>query len=175
MKKSKETKPTENKNLPKEKDGNPLVHFWWIIGTLLLIIVLLAALLCTNIQMFEHKIMTFLSFTATLLSIILSIFAIMYSFYSMKESSRQWMEVTTAVKSIEAYTDILSKSTQQMVDQVIKINKDLASMQEKIKASNEMPQSAKDNPKNIENMVNFSHVTPRVVSRIPKSVVVNKE
>ncbi|MBR1447253.1 MAG: hypothetical protein IJ588_00710 [Prevotella sp.] len=128
-----------------------LAHFWWVICLLLLIIVILAALLCTNIQMFEHRIMTFLSFTATLLSIVLSIFAIMYSFYSMKESSQQWNAVKTAVKSIEAYTDILSKSTQQLVEQVIKINRDLGSMQGMMGASNEIPK--KDNPGSIENVI----------------------
>ncbi|MBQ8462494.1 MAG: hypothetical protein IJ544_00045 [Prevotella sp.] len=131
--------------------GTSLAHYWWVICSLIVIIVILAALLCTNIQMFEHRIMTFLSFTATLLSIVLSIFAIMYSFYSMKESSQQWNAVKTAVKSIETYTNILSRSTEQMVDQVIKINRDLGSMQEKINISSEI---TNDSLKPIENVDN---------------------
>ncbi|MBR1447674.1 MAG: hypothetical protein IJ588_02865 [Prevotella sp.] len=133
------------------EERTSLAHFWWVICILLLVIVILSALLCTNIQMFEHRIMTFLSFTATLLSIVLSIFAIMYSFYSMKESSQQWNAVKTAVKSIENYTSILSRSTEQMVDQVIMINRDLGSMQEKISTSSEI---SNDSPKSIENVDN---------------------
>lgn len=69
----------------------------------------------------------------------------------MKESSQQWNAVKTAVKSIETYTNILSRSTEQMVDQVIKINRDLGSMQEKINISSEI---TNDSLKPIENVDN---------------------
>lgn len=132
------------------------VHFWWVIAVLLFAIILLVALLCTNIHCFEKRIMTYLSFTATLLSIVLSIFAIMYSFYSMQEASRQWSDVTKAVNTINNYTETLSRSTQQMLEQVIKINRDLGSMQEKMKASNEIPERPNDNSNN-RNIVSNAH------------------
>lgn len=130
------------------------VHFWWVIVVLLAVLIIQTALLCTDIQVFENRIMTFLSFTATLLSIVLSTFAIMYSFYSMQEASRQWSDVTKAVTTIHNYTDALSRSTQQVLEQVININRDLGSMQEKIKAPNKLPEIPKENTSNIRNVVN---------------------
>ena len=73
--------------------------------------------------------MTYLSFASTLLSIVLSIFAIMYSFYSMQDASRKWNDVDKAVESIRNYTDNIQSNNQQLLDQVISINKNVSHMQ----------------------------------------------
>lgn len=123
-------------------------HFWWVICLLMVVIIVLAALLCTKIQEYDNSIMTFLSFTGTLLSIVLSIFAIMYSFYSMQEAFRQWSEVTNAVGIINISTDTINRSTQQLLEQIININKDLGAMKHNIEVGNEIPPREKETTDN---------------------------
>ena len=149
---------------PMTENKNHLVHFWWVIFLLFAVIIILTGLLLTDIHCFENRIMTFLSFTATLLSIVLSIFAIMYSFYSMQEASRQWNDVAKAVNTINNYTDALNKSTQLLLEQVIKINRDLGSMQEKINVTNEIQKP--QNTTSLGNIVNSPRLaTPTTTSR----------
>lgn len=151
---------------PLTENKTHLVHFWWAIAILLTLIVILAGLLLTDIHSFENRIMTFLSFTATLLSIVLSIFAIMYSYFSIQDASRQWNDVTKAVTTINNSTDALNKSTQLLLEQVIKINRDLGSMQEKMNVTNEIQK-----PRNItgvENILNNTRMTSSTSATTPR-------
>lgn len=80
-------------------------NFWWTIAALvLLIIVLLSILFTTRASEEKPSILLFMEFSGTLLSVVLSVFAIAYSYTSMTESNRQWSNVDKATKLIEANT-----------------------------------------------------------------------
>lgn len=121
------------------KSATTIVHFWWTLSLMVIIIIILLSLLLTNLLNCDSRIMTFLSFTSTLLSIVLSVFAVMYSFFSMQDASRQWRNVDKAVKVIEAYTNTINNNNQQLLDQVISINRNIGSMQGFGNVNNEIP------------------------------------
>lgn len=80
-------------------------NFWWTIGILIALIIVLLSILFTTKEIDEKSsILTFLEFSGTLLSVVLSIFAIAYSYTSMTQSNRQWNNVSQATKSIETNT-----------------------------------------------------------------------
>ena len=129
-----------------DKHQHAIIHLWWVISIMAVVIIGLTALLCTTIMPIDKRIMIFLSFTATILSIVLSVFAIMYSFYSLQESSRQWSDMKKAVSTIDASTRIISQSTQLLLEQVTKMNKDIGALQGKI--DSQIPESERINTGN---------------------------
>lgn len=81
-------------------------NFWWTIALLVIVIVvLLAFLFTTRVSEERPSILLFMEFSGTLLSIVLSVFAIAYSHTSMTESNRQWSYVDKATKQIETNTN----------------------------------------------------------------------
>ena len=126
------------------KSATTTVHFWWTLSLMVIIIIILLSLLLTNRLNCDSRIMTFLSFTSTLLSIVLSVFAVMYSFFSMQDASRQWKNVDKAVKVIEAYTNIINGNNQQLLEQVISINRNIGSIQGTSNVNNEIPSGSID-------------------------------
>lgn len=129
------------------KDGSNLssstINFLWTVCLMAFIIVILLALLSTDILQCDGRIMTFLSFTSTLLSIVLSIFAVMYSFYSMQDASSQWKSVDKAVSNIKIYTETINSNNKQLLDQVISINKNIGSIQSNSSLNNNIPSNSK--------------------------------
>lgn len=117
-------------------------NWWWAVSLMMLTIVVLLALLFTTKFENESKIMTFLTFTATILSIVLSIIAVMYSFYSMQDASRKWNNVDKAVSNIKEYTDNINQANRQLIEQVISINRNLGSMQGSNNLNNEIPKDS---------------------------------
>ena len=87
-----------------------------------------------------EKIISYLEFAATLLSIVLSIFAIFYSYFSALEASRQWGDVSTAVKIIENTTATIESNNQMMLATMIAIHGEVNSLGgEALRDNNKQP------------------------------------
>ena len=91
----------------------------WIIAILLILLILAAGFILTDRVIQANALYSYLSFTATLLSIILSVVAIMYSYFSTIVNERQMAEVTAAVTEIKATNRNINDNNQLMNDTII--------------------------------------------------------
>ena len=87
------------------------IHLWWTIGVLIVVILLLIAYIYVDLVLCSHVIGKYLSVVATVLSIILSIFAIV----STVEASRQWADIDGAVKEIKTTNSHIHSSNQMLL------------------------------------------------------------
>lgn len=91
----------------------------WIIAILLILLILAVGFILTDRVIQANALYSYLSFTATLLSIILSVVAIMYSYFSTIVNERQMAEVTAAVTEIKATNRNINDNNQRMNDTII--------------------------------------------------------
>lgn len=87
----------------------------WVICILVLIALILVAVILASRLFDTSNVSLVITFTATILSIVLSLFAILYSFHGIVESSRNLGEIRSAVAEIKA-TEEAIKSIIQMID-----------------------------------------------------------
>ena len=87
------------------------LHLWWTIGVLTAIILFLLAYIFINLVLSSHIISQYLSVVAT----VLSIFAIIYSYVSTVEASRQWADIDGAVKEIKITNTHIHSSNQMLL------------------------------------------------------------
>ena len=131
-------------------ENNKLYNFWWTIVLLVLIIIILSSILYTT-RASEEKpsILIFMEFSGTLLSIVLSVFAIAYSFTSMNQSSRQWNDVEKATKQIESNTTQIFNNNNNLLLLVYVLSNTIHHMDGMI-GSNYQSQSSIQNIKKLE-------------------------
>ena len=75
-------------------------HFWWIICTLGFIIIALIAFILSNRIEGADKIMEYISFASVILSITLSVFAILYTYTSNFQIQQQFEKINAAANTI---------------------------------------------------------------------------
>ena len=75
-------------------------HFWWIICTLGFIIIALIAFILSNRIEGADKIMDYISFASVILSITLSVFAILYTYTSNVQIQQQFEKINAAANTI---------------------------------------------------------------------------
>lgn len=100
------------------------VNLYWIIGVMSISIVCLVVVVLTKECIDTDVLMTYMSFASTLLSIVLSIFAIMYSYYSTVEMSRQESNINNAVGKIEESIKNINGNNNTLLQTVISIKGD---------------------------------------------------
>lgn len=83
-------------------------HFWWLISVLGLTIILLVAFIMSDRICCANKIMEYVSYASVILSITLSVFAIMYTYSSNQQISRQFEKINSAAEIIMRTSDKLS-------------------------------------------------------------------
>ena len=104
------------------------VMMWWVIVLMgLTIIALISFIYCDKVLQ-GSNIIQYVEFAATLLSIVLSIFAILYSYFSALEASRQWGEINTAVSVMEKTTETIEKNNETLLATVIAIHGEVNAM-----------------------------------------------
>ena len=118
------------------------IHFWWVISIMAILIIILSSLLYSQLAICEGEIMKLMSFASTLLSIVLSVFAVMYSYYSMQDASRSWGNVSNMLNTIEAYTNNINSFNRQLVDQLIQINRNIGNIQGANTPTNEIQENS---------------------------------
>jgi len=83
-------------------------HFWWIICTLGIIIVALVAFVLSNRVICADKIMEYISYASVILSITLSIFAILYTYTSNVQIQQQFEKINVAANTITSTSNSLT-------------------------------------------------------------------
>lgn len=91
------------------------IHMWWTISVLVIVILFLVAYVLVAQVTGYRKICDLLSIIATILSILLSIFAIIYSYITAVETTRQWSDISGAVKEIKETNSGTHSSIQMML------------------------------------------------------------
>lgn len=89
-------------------------HFWWLIGILIVIIIILLAIIITCKVLEPDKIMKGVSNASVLLSITLSIFAILYTYTSNQEIRQQFGKINTVADNITSVSEKLAKTNDDL-------------------------------------------------------------
>lgn len=90
-----------------EKMYNRTLHINknWIIGILAFLVIILGAVILSSDLFKDKNVSTIITFSATILSIVLSLLAILYSYLGNIESFENLSEIRTAVAEIKATED----------------------------------------------------------------------
>lgn len=107
------------------KKHNNSVNIIWTIIILSIIIVLLLAFILLDKVLCAERIVKYLSYTSTLLSILLSVFAILFSYYSSNKLDLQISAINVAVEEIKATNNLLNQSNQTLVQTLISMHEKL--------------------------------------------------
>ena len=99
-----------------------MIHAKWIIGILLLIIIGLVTFIVNFQVIGKETIINVASLFSTLLSIVLSLIAIYYSFSTSKSTERQLNEVSGCVTKMEEITNGIKNQINMIMNTVIRIN-----------------------------------------------------
>ncbi|WP_152568297.1 hypothetical protein [Porphyromonas sp. COT-290 OH3588] len=102
-------------------------HFWWIVGIETLLIVLLVSFICVHYIEYENKIdgdklLSYISYASTLLSVILSIFAIQYTYYSLESTRNQLNDINAVSKQTQKVLGNINSLSEKTKDSLEKIN-----------------------------------------------------
>ena len=104
------------------------IIMWWVIVLMGLTIIALISFIYCDKVLHGSEILKYVEFAATLLSIVLSIFAILYSYFSALEASRQWGDINTAVSVMEKTTETIEKNNETLLATVIAIHGEVNAM-----------------------------------------------
>lgn len=91
------------------KDSNS-PHFWWLICLFSAIIIVLVAYILTDRILCANVIMEYISYASVILSITLSIFAILYTYTSNVQIQQQFEKINSAASNITSASDNLTKT-----------------------------------------------------------------
>lgn len=114
-----------NSSKNSNKSDRKIIHLYWIIFFLIIIICCLVAIIFCRLN--DNTILDFISAFSTLLSIVLSLIAIFYTFLSGIESQRINHETETAIHGIKNELGSLSGKIQGYIALENSINKAIES------------------------------------------------
>lgn len=116
-------------------------HFWWIISTLLAIIIILLVIIIRGQIVYADKVIGEISTIALLLSIILSILAIAFTYTSNNNVAQQFDKINTAANNINDSSVKVAGLIDSISDRLDKLEKKQESMIEKMDNRNaQVPQ-----------------------------------
>lgn len=118
-------------------------HFWWIISTLLVIIIILLVIIIRGQIVFADEVIGEISSIALLLSIILSILAIAFTYTSNNNVAQQFDKINTAANNINDSSIKVASLIDSISDRLDKLEKKQEFMIEKMDNRNaKVPQGA---------------------------------
>lgn len=91
-------------------------HFWWIISLLSSTIIALIAFVLTQRTTDASLIIEYISYASILLSITLSVFAILYTYTSNVQIQRQFEKINSAATSIHSTSNDLILTSRKLSD-----------------------------------------------------------
>lgn len=91
------------------KDNNS-PHFWWLICLLSVIIIALVSYILSDRVLCADNIMEYISYASVILSITLSIFAILYTYTSNVQIQQQFEKINTAANNITSTSESLTNT-----------------------------------------------------------------
>lgn len=88
----------------------------WIICVLAALVVILVAIVCSSSLFKTDNVAMIISFTATILSIVLSLLAIIYTYFGNIESSGNLSEIRSAVAEIRATENAIKDNVSNIIN-----------------------------------------------------------
>lgn len=122
-------------------------HFWWLISILGIAIIALVSYILTDKVLSSDKIMEYISFASVILSIILSVFAILYTYTSNVQIQQQFEKINTAANNITVVSDNLTKTEN-------KLNENLATIINRLKSIDDRQEIMSGQVKNLNTKLN---------------------
>lgn len=123
-------------------------HFWWIICILGIIIIALVAFILSDRVLCADRIMEYISYASVILSITLSVFAILYTYTSNVQIQQQFEKINSAANTITSTSSNLAATGN-------KLNENLDTILERLENidqfQQEMTSQLTDMNKQIEN------------------------
>ena len=127
------------------KNNSP--HFWWIVGLLSTIIILLISYIIWGKTSDAQLIINYVSCASVILSITLSVFAILYTYVSNVQIQQQFEKINSAAISI-------SDTSNKLIQTEGKLNDFLETIEERLsnidKSQTEMTQQISNINKEVE-------------------------
>jgi len=100
-------------------------HFWWIISILSVTILGLVAFVLTDRIACADRIMIYISYASVILSITLSVFAILYTYTSNVQIQQQFEKINAAATTIQT-------ASNNLITTESKLNENLKTILEKL-------------------------------------------
>lgn len=135
------------KTNPDKKNTNLI----WVISTLVIIIILLVATILLDRICCAERIVKYMNYTSTLLSIVLSIFAILFSYHSSMKLDQQISSINVAVEVIKATNNQIGQSNQTLVSTLFAMHEKLGHLEASQPGKNDNS-SAPLAPTNVSNV-----------------------
>ncbi len=95
---------------------NKSPHFWWIVSVLSVAILGLIAFILTDRIACAETIMVYISYASVILSITLSVFAILYTYTSNVQIQQQFEKINAAATTIQSGSDKLIATESKLND-----------------------------------------------------------
>lgn len=115
--------------------GSKSPHFWWIISLLSITIIALIAFILTGRIACANIISEYISYASVILSITLSIFAILYTYTSNVQIQQQFEKINSAANNIREASSSLFSTNERLNDSLNTIMEQLGKID---KSQNEM-------------------------------------
>lgn len=107
-------------------------HFWWLIGLMGAAIIALVVVIYCDVDFHGEDVANYVSAFSVLLSILLSIFAIQYTYHSNAQVERQFNDINRAVHNIIETSKELKDTESLMKDAISRIHEHMQSNNNKI-------------------------------------------
>lgn len=101
---------------------------WWTITLMALIIIALATHILIGVDIAPGRILRYISYGSTLLSITLSVFAILYTFLSNNKIDREFADLNRATNEIKATNELLKGNLEMIIRAVERTNEAVNNM-----------------------------------------------
>ena len=121
---------------PERIDSPKSPHFWWIISVLVVIIIILSVVILTNRVLDGEGVVVFISNFALLLSIILSILAIGFTYTSNVHIQGQFDKINNAATNVNDSAHQMEKTANDIVNRIEVVEKYQMAINEKLDNKN---------------------------------------
>lgn len=121
-------------------------HFWWIISILIITIIALLSFILTGRITEADVIVDYISFASVILSITLSVFAILYTYTSNVQIQQQFEKINSAATSIH-------ETSQKLISTESKLNELLDTISTRLENIDESQKEINTHLNNMNNQV----------------------
>lgn len=106
-------------------------HFWWLFSVFGIAVIVLIAYILTSRVICADKIMEYISYASVILSITLSIFAILYTYTSNTQIQQQFEKINSAANNITSTSEKLAVTSNKLKENLEVILRHLESIDDK--------------------------------------------
>ena len=124
-------------------------HFWWIVSVLVIIIIVLSVVILSNKVIKGETVIAFISNFALLLSIILSILAIGFTYTSNVHIQGQFDKINNAATNVNDSAHQMEKTANDIVNRIEVLEKYQKAINEKLDNKNIQVIPADSIPSNV--------------------------